>query len=279
MVEAVLQAVIEGKVESFGIHLSRVPATIDRTLLSAAVVKVRNCQIGGFNAVQLEEILTALANTEDAKLRRLEIIGFTTTDLTHIPPEILSQAMGKLENLDEILLRVRPSPQQVAHLFTKIRDTEELKFSEMWLDDTNDISQVPPAVFGEVITRLEDVTVYGSAQLSPDQLSAIFTELAGQQHGDFKLKGLWFRMVDMTAVTPENLVAGIQKLEKISFVMDVLMMADQINAILSMVSEGHHGRLNYICIQFPDVIGTISPVLLQSAKEVGGPLLHTTLRS
>ena len=149
----------------------------------------------------------------------------------------------------------------------------------MWLHgDANDISQVPPAVFGEVITRLEDVTVYGSAHLTSDQLSAIFTMLAGQQPGDFKLKRLRFVEVDMTAVTPEILVAGIQKLEEIWLHITALR-ADQVNAVLSMVSEGRQGRLNTIHMYRPNITGTICPVLLQSAQEVGGHRLYINLRS
>ena len=82
--------------------------------------------------------------------------------------------------------------------------------------------------------------------------------------------------MNLTSVTPEILVGGIQRLEQIEFAYSSVT-ADQANAILSMVSEGRQGRLKYIEIDCPAVYGgTISPDLLQSAREVAGPLLDFT---
>ena len=178
--------------------------------------------------------------------------------------------------MDQFLGRVTLSPQQVSHLFVKLRNTEELKFSEMKYLRIN-ISQVAPAVLAEVIvTQLEDVDLILSAAPTPEQLAAIFTLLASQQIGDFKLKHLQFEKLDMTAISPENLVKGIQKLEKTRFD-QIKLTADQINAMLSMISEGRQGRLNTLFIDHPDVIGTISPTLLQTAKEAGGRILDILL--
>ena len=71
-------------------------------------------------------------------------------------------------------------------------------------------------------------------------------------------------------------MGGIQRLEQIEFAFSSVT-ADQANAILTMVSEGRQGRLEYIQIYMPVVYGgTISPDLLQSAREVGGQLLDFT---
>merc|ERR1711974_367325 len=177
----------------------------------------------------------------------------------------------KLETTGYILSHVRLSPEQVAHLLTRIRDTEEedLRFTVIALYDVN-ISQVSPAVLTGAISRLEDVRI-GWSFVTPEQALSIFNMLASQL-GDSKVKKLLLGGdgVDLTSLPPEILVGGIQRLEMIKFILSS-MTADQANSILSMVSEGRQGRLNTIGIYFPAVTGgTISPVLLQSAREVGG---------
>ena len=94
------------------------------------------------------------------------------------------------------------------------------------------------------------------------------------QIGDSKLKKLWLSGVDLTSITPEVLMGGIQRQVMIWFA-NLSVTADQANAILSMLSEGRQERLNKILIYRPALIGgTVSPVLLQSAREVGGQNLE-----
>ena len=65
-------------------------------------------------------------------------------------------------------------------------------------------------------------------------------------------------------------------MEKISFQW-VTFTAEQLNAILSMVSEGRQGNLKTIIIYSPDVQGTVCQELLQAARQVKG-LLHFSER-
>ena len=165
----------------------------------------------------------------------------------------MAQALVKLENIDQLLRYGELSPEQIAALFIKIRDTEDLRVTQLSLDEV-DISQVPQ----DVLT----------------QLVAIFTRLANQP-GDSILKKLEFGRVDLTSVSPVILVGGIQRLEEMGFFWSD-MRAAQVNAILSMVSEGRQGRLKTIKIK-KSVTGTISEDLLQSAREVGAQLLDIQL--
>ena len=78
--------------------------------------------------------------------------------------------------------------RQVIHLLTKIRDSEELKFTKILSFVELNISRVPPAILSGAISRLEDVRISLSS-VTPEQLDAIFTMMAGQ-FGDSKLKRL-----------------------------------------------------------------------------------------
>ena len=52
------------------------------------------------------------------------------------------------------------------------------------------------------------------------------------------------------------------------------LTTDQLTAILVMVREGRQGKLKTLWIEYSDVIGEISPDLLQSAMEVGKRFLE-----
>ena len=183
----------------------------------------------------------------------------------------MAQALVKLENIDQLLRYGELSPEQIAALFIKIRDTEDLRVTQLSLDEV-DISQVPQDVLTQVVLTGAISSLKIWSAISPHQLVAIFTRLANQP-GDSILKKLEFGRVDLTSVSPVILVGGIQRLEEMGFFWSD-MRAAQVNAILSMVSEGRQGRLLNIVIYSPTIIGgDISPVLLQSAKVVGGQLL------
>ena len=99
------------------------------------------------------------------------------------------------------------------------------------------------------------------------QLEAIFTMLASQQPGGSKLKVLSFGWIDLSGISPEILLRGIRSLEEFKLLRPTLT-AEQVNAILCLVTEGRRGRINKIVITKPDILGTICPDLLQAANQV-----------
>ena len=90
------------------------------------------------------------------------------------------------------------------------------------------------------------------------------------------MKELGIGEIDLSGFPSELLLAAIRKLEVISF-HETTFTAAQMNAILSMISEGRQGKLRRIIVNFPEVQGTVCQELLLSAKQVEG-LLHYTER-
>ena len=93
MVEATLTAFIEGHVERCYINLTRVPDTIDISLLAAAVIKVGNSQIIGGKAAQLEAILAAVLVAEDLALKSLDM---SHGQSSQVPEDTMAGAVVKL---------------------------------------------------------------------------------------------------------------------------------------------------------------------------------------
>ena len=50
--------------------------------------------------------------------------------------------------------------------------------------------------------------------------------------------------------------------------LELTLTAEQVNAILCLVTEARQGRLNKIIITKPDILGSVCPDLLQAANQV-----------
>jgi len=235
-------------------------------VLGLASVKLETLTGADVSSAQIEEILTRVATTGESKLKKLvvatEDMGNTgLLDLTHMDPEILTEALVKLE----INLGILRSYEQMTHLLTKI-NTEDLRLKTVNLFYL-DISELPLDVWTGAVSRVETLGISFS-DLTPGQLEAIFTMLASQHLGGSKLKVLWVEWFDLSAISPEFLIGAIRNLEVFDMSQNSTLTAEQVNAILSMVVEASHGKLNEIIISHPEVLGTVNPELLQAAKQM-----------
>lgn len=125
-------------------------------ILGRAALKLDSLSCGPPSSAQLEEILIrlGLAANGDTQLKELDIDSRDSLDLSHMNPEILSEALVKLETTGDFLEYVHLSSEQITHLFTKIKDSEDLRLARVDLVYT-DISQVAPTLLAGGISRLE----------------------------------------------------------------------------------------------------------------------------
>lgn len=245
-------------------------------VLAAAAVKLEGLFLGCCTPTQAEELLLRLAKTEDSKLILFEINSWDGEtnesgqfDISHLSPEILSRALVKLD-LDTLNLSNRSllawfkfSPEQINSLFIKIRDSH-LNMTEFCCD----LSQVPPQLMASAFSRLKSVELFADNHVSTQQLAAIFTMLASQEIGGSKLKTLGiYGDFDLASISQEVLVEATRRLENL-YLDGVALNADQINAILTAVTEKKVGMLKFINIEIyiEDIVGTVS--LLENAKQV-----------
>ena len=151
----------------------------------------------------------------------------------------------------------------VLALFTRIREALDLRLTELGL--TWDVSQVPPEVFAGALSRLETVWVSFLPRVTPSQLEALFLRLISHQEeaGGSDLKKLRLTWTDLTSVSPEILVGAIQKLEEV-VITHGTMTVEQITAVLTMVKEKQHGRLQRFGIGID--LGSVSPSLVEEAS-------------
>ena len=252
------------------------------SMLARAAVRLDTLCLGACCSAQFGEIITRLASTENSKLRELTCPG---SDLSHLSPQIVAGALVKLQTIDDSVFgtfrNVNFTPEQIAQLFSKIKDTGDLRLTDLDFSGSSaDTSQVTPEVFAGAISRLERADI----GVTPAQVQSLLTRI---KLGGSKLKNLWFRSPDLSAVSTEDILGAFKMLEDV-LLSSAVFTANQLRAILTMVTEGSQGRLRSLFINYGfnfndedahDLLDDETVDLLQSAMEVqvGFPLLNILL--
>lgn len=145
IVESLLQVVSEGKAPKLKkITVSLATASLSQLspeILAGAAVKLERFS-AGLSSVQNEAILTRSATTQDSRLRELSC--YHMAEMPGMDPEILSQALVKLEIVGYRGFLVKLSPDQVLALFSRIRESPDLRLTELeiYLDVSGNLRNI-----------------------------------------------------------------------------------------------------------------------------------------
>ena len=208
-------------------------------VMARAAVKLNSFSTQFSSEAQFEEIITIIASSEDNKLRKLNC-GVVSSQLS---PETVAKALVKLETTGSIIRGgAYWTPNQVTHLFNNIKDTEELRLTELLINHV-DVSHVASDVLAEAVLRLESVKI----RVKPAQIQSLVTRL--HHGGGSRLKKLHLEFVDLSAVTTSNLIGAIRMMECVEFYCATFTL-EQVTAIGGMVSEGSQGMLERLAIYY-----------------------------
>ena len=258
--EPLLRVITEGKTPQLK-KLTGIFAQISPQILAGAALKVERLW-ANLISPQLQAILKEITATQDHKLKELHTWN-CWNDHSSIDPQFLSAALVKLETVSS---NFKLSPGQILSLFSRIRDSPDLRLAELRLGYSN-VSMVPPDVFAGAVSRL------GSGEflkVSADQLEVLFRKLISHQAGP----GLRLWGPNLSFISPGALVGAIQKLEVVELQLP-WMTAAQFTEVLTMLKENQQRRLKHIQILNPTVSGSWSQTLLQEAQ--GNNAVETTI--
>ena len=263
--EPLLRVITEGKTPQLK-KLTGIFAQVSPQILAGAALKVERLW-ANLISPQLQAILKEITATQDHKLKELHSWN-CWNDHSSIDPQFLSAALVKLETVSGIKLL----PGQILSLFSRIRDSPDLRLAELRLGNSN-VSMVPPDVFVRAVSRLGSVEF---REVSADQLEALFRKLFYHQAGagDTKLRQLKLWGPNLSSISPSVLVGAIQKLEVVELQLPRLTAAQFIE-VLTMLKENQQRRLKHIQILDPTVSGSWSQTLLQEAQ--GNNAVETTI--
>ena len=129
--------------------------------------------------------------------------------IPHIPPELLSQAVIKLDTFQAKGAFLTAA--QISAVFTRLSVVDDQKLKTLNLYKNN-LSSVPTQILVAGISEVEEVKL--AIRLTTEQFTGIFTRLSVLEV--LKLKTLDLSFNDLSIVPTETLVAGISGLEKVN---------------------------------------------------------------
>ena len=154
-----------------------------------------------FSSAQVEAIITRLAASEDSRLRQLEIYWPDTVNISSLDPEVVAEALTKLEMVERSLCHCLTAGQ-VSTLFSRIHHSPDLRLRHLQLRMCN-ISHLSPLVLIGAIQRLETFDiVYG--RMTAEQATAILTMVKENKLGRIKNIKI-FRVPGISSVSPSLL--------------------------------------------------------------------------
>ena len=174
LLESLLQVISEGKtplIRKLDCFVELAPQ-VSPEVLAGAAMKLESLR-SEMSSPQLEAILVRIIGSPESKLRKIAC-WWSGPDMSGMDPEILSEALVNLETVDVGDLRL--SPGQVLSLFSRIRDSPNLRLTQLSL--LCNVSMVPPEVFVGAVSRLERVQFYRRA-VTVGQLEALLIHQSG----------------------------------------------------------------------------------------------------
>ena len=223
--------------------------SLDPGLLSQALVRLEEFsfdpnrnhfedQSGTFSTVQLVSIFTAIEQTDNLKLKSLELPDWPCSN---VPPELFGNALVRTETVDLGFNGV--SRPQVSSLFRKIAQSEGIRLRNLDLKNVK-ISHISPVIFSQATVKLQTLKAPG-CNLTSEQLSAVLTQLSLVD--DHKLRILDLSDNDLSSVRTKTLVGGISGLERVELKHTKLNI-QQKTGIFRMVADRRCSRLRKIVL-------------------------------
>ena len=222
-------------------------------LVSRALLKLKDFSIQGNQPVQIEAIFAGITNSANISLRYLNLDDMS--DVVQVAPDTVAQAAMKLE-----FFKAWFSFPQVKAVLTRLAASQDcrLRMLKNYSSDTCDISSLDPEIVAGALTKLESISKWS---LSGAQLAAIFSAIP-----ESPVVSLWLSDQNISHVSPLDLVSAIRNLKSFN-VLFGWMTSEQATAILTMVEENRLGNIKKITICFPQISGSVSPSLIQRAKQ------------
>lgn len=193
---------------------------LEADLLSKAIVKLEEfhlsattCMIfpGELSSVQLNSIFTAIDQTQDLKLKILNICK--DLRFSEVSSDIMASAVVKLEETD--ILKQDLTPTQIDCMFNKIAQSPIVKIRSFEESSMLQCSSVSPDVFGDALVRIETVVLRGRDDIvSQTKVSSLMRKIAVIE--DMALRTLRLLWVNLSHIPPVIVSDAVVKLEELS---------------------------------------------------------------
>ena len=141
---------------------------------------------------------------------RLSSLHFSGADLSPVSPQLLSKATVRLQRATFYDSNLRA--EQVRAVFTGILQTEDLGLERLNISLTC-LESVEPVTLSRAVVMLGEVALLNSINLTDQQVTAVFTEIAASPL--LRLRKLRLHWLDFSSVPPGVFSQALVRLEQV----------------------------------------------------------------
>ena len=160
------------------------------------------------------------------KLLRLKKLDLKCLNLPSLEPEPFARVVARLEDVK--LEGTKTTDVQIQTLFTAMAQDTGLKKLDFSLLN---LSSLEPQLFARVVTRLEDVNLYGT-DITDVQMQTLFTEMSQKSH----LKKLDLEEKNLSSLELEMFARVLTRLEDVDLY-DTVITDVQIQAPFTAMAQ------------------------------------------
>ena len=203
---------------------------------------------------------------------------FESFQLSLVDPELLSQAVIRLEDFRLDFAGSKLTPSQTNSIFTAICQSEDLKLKTLYLNlKDEDYSEISPELLASALVRLEETDILRRLT-SPDHVECLLHQMA--KSDVMKISEFDFNVVDTSNVSPEVLAEALVRVETVSNIPE-----DKVSATLSKIGSSDRSKVKSLTLRWlnlsslrPGIVGeAVVKLELFSTVHVLNPNLATEM--
>ena len=209
--------------------------------LSSAVSRLTEVSLG-CTFPTIDQLNILLDDISKSKKENLKMLDLGSSDLSDIPTDMLTKAMGRLEKFD--LSDAHLTTTQLNALFSYLSQASDVKLQTLNLS-MNDLSGIAPEFLPTAVCKLEKVDL-SDTQLTTNHLNFLFSEIS--ECTMLTLKKLDVGENFLSKLNEDTLASAVCRLEEVHLNLTHITTS-QINAIFEKISKWSQSKLKIITLK------------------------------
>ena len=228
------------KLTKLNLDFNNIEDAVPETL-SSAVSRLTEVSLG-CTFPTIDQLNILLDDISKSKKENLKMLDLGSSDLSDIPTDMLTKAMGRLEKFD--LSDAHLTTTQLNALFIYLSQASDVKLQTLNLS-MNDLSGIAPEFLPTAVCKLEKVDL-SDTQLTTNHLNFLFSEIS--ECTMLTLKKLDVGENFLSKLNEDTLASAVCRLEEVHLNLTHIT-TNQINAIFEKISKWSQSKLKIITLK------------------------------
>ena len=232
------------KLTKLNLDFNNIEDAVPETL-SSAVSRLTEVSLGCTLPTK-DQLNILLGDISKSKKLNLKMLDLGSSDLSDIPTDMLTKAIGRLDKFDASDAHLTTT--QLNALFRYLSQASDVKLQTLNLS-MNDLSDISPKFLPTTVCKLEKVDL-SDTELTTNHLKCLFSEIS--ECTLLTLKKLDVSENFLSELTEDTLASAVCRLEEVHLNLTHITTS-QLNTIFEKISKWSQSKLKIITLKNNDL--------------------------